>query len=107
MNLSRADVRGIVSFYHDFRSAPPGRHVLKLCRAEACQAVGALALGERLLARLGVAWGGTSTDGSLTVEPAYCLGLCACGPAALLDDKPLALLDDEVLADLVREARQA
>jgi len=107
LNLSRAEVRGVVSFYHDFRSTPPGRHVLKLCRAEACQSVGGVALADRLLARLGVAWGGTSADGSLTVEPAYCLGLCACGPAGLLDDEPLARLNDGALAELVREARQA
>ncbi len=104
LNLSKAEIRGVVSFYHDFRHAPPGRHVLKLCRAEACQSVGAASLAERFLQRMGVDWGGTTADGALTIEPAYCLGLCACGPAALLDDEPLARLDDAALAALAREA---
>jgi formate dehydrogenase subunit gamma len=106
LNLSRAEVHGIVSFYHDFRRAPPGRHVLKVCRAEACQSVGGVALAERLLGRLGIGWGGTSVDGALTVEQAYCLGLCACGPAALLDGEPLARLDDDALTDLIEGARR-
>ena len=107
LNLSRAEVHGLVSFYHDFRRSPPGRHVLKLCRAEACQSRGAVAQSERLLADLGIGWGGTTADGALTVEPAYCLGLCACGPNALLDGEPLAMLDAAGLADAVREARAA
>ena len=92
LNLSRAEVFGVISFYHDFRREPAGRHVLKLCRAEACQAMGAVPLAERLLGRLGLAWGGCTADGELTVEPTFCLGLCACAPAALLDDEPLARL---------------
>lgn len=107
LNLSRAEVHGLVSFYHDFRRSPPGRHVLKLCRAEACQSRGATVQSEQLLADLGIAWGGTTADGALTIEPTYCLGLCACGPAALLDGEPLAMLDDAALADTVREARAA
>lgn len=106
LNLSRAEVHGVVSFYHDFRRAPPGRHVLQVCRAEACQAVGAATMADRLLARLGVAWGGTTGDGSLTVEPTFCLGLCACGPAALLDGEPLARLDDARLLEATEEARR-
>jgi len=97
LNLSRAEVHGVISFYHDFRSRPAGRHVLKLCRAEACQSMGAAPLAVRLLARLGLDWGGTTADGGLTVEPVFCLGLCACAPAALLDDEPLARLDDAAL----------
>lgn len=107
LNVSRAEVHGVVSFYHDFRRAPAGRHVLKLCRAEACQSMGAAALAERLLGRLGMGWGGTSADGSLTVDATYCLGLCACAPNALLDGEPVARLDDQVLEDLVRDARAA
>lgn len=107
LNLSRAEVHGIVTFYHDFRHAPAGRHVLKVCRAEACQSVGAAPLAERLLARLGLEWGGTTKDGSLTIEAAYCLGLCACGPSALLDDEPLARLDDAALVALTEEASRA
>jgi len=107
LNLSRAEVHGVVSFYHDFRAAPPGRHLLKLCRAEACQSMGADALSGGLLGRLGVEWGGTTADGSLTVEPAFCLGLCACAPAALLDGEPVGRLDDAALDALAREARRA
>lgn len=93
LNLSRAEVHGTVSFYHDFRRHPPGRHVLKLCRAEACQSVGAVALAEHAKASLGVDWHGTTADGAVTLEPVFCLGLCACGPAALIDGEPMAFLD--------------
>jgi len=106
LNVSRAEVHGVISFYHDFRRTPPGRHVLKVCRAEACQSVGAVAMADRLLARLRVEWGGTTRDGSLTIEPTFCLGLCACGPAALLDGEPLARLDDAVLHGITEEARR-
>lgn len=106
LNVSRAEVHGVISFYHNFRRAAPGRHVLKVCRAEACQSVGAAAMADRLLARLGVEWGGTTRDGSLTVEPTFCLGLCACGPAALLDGEPLARLDDAGLLEVTEEARR-
>ena len=97
MNLSRAEVHGVVTFYHDFRHEPAGRHVLKLCRAEACQAVGAVALAAYAKQRLGVDWHGTTPDGRITLEPVFCLGLCACGPAALIDDEPVALLDTDAL----------
>jgi formate dehydrogenase subunit gamma len=93
LNLSRAEVHGVVSFYHDFRHAPPGRHVLKLCRAEACQSLGANAVAAHLRSRLDVDWHGTTRDGAVTLEPVFCLGLCAIGPAALLNGKPLARLD--------------
>jgi formate dehydrogenase subunit gamma len=93
LNLTRAEVHGIVSFYHDFRSRPPGRHVLKLCRAEACQSLGADALAAHVRTWLNVDWHGTTRDGAVTLEPVFCLGLCAVGPSALLDDKPLARLD--------------
>jgi formate dehydrogenase subunit gamma len=76
LNRSRAEIHGVVTFYHDFRHAPAGRHVLKLCRAEACQAAGADALTARAEARLGIAMGTTAADGSVTLEPVYCLGLC-------------------------------
>jgi formate dehydrogenase subunit gamma len=105
LNISRAEVRGVISFYHDFHREPVGRHVLKICRAEACQSVGAVGVARRLLDRLGVEWGETSVDGSLTIEGVYCLGLCACGPAAMLDDQPLARLDDSGMDELVRLVR--
>ena len=87
LNLSRAEVHGVVSFYHDFRGTPAGRHVVKICRAEACQSVGGVAAAEAALARLGVGWHGTTADGGVTVEPVFCLGLCACGPAAMIDGR--------------------
>lgn len=93
LNLSRAEVHGIVTFYHEFRREPPGRHVLRLCRAEACQAVGGDEVAEAVKHRLGVDWHGTTADGAVTLEPVFCLGLCAIGPAALLDETPLARLD--------------
>jgi formate dehydrogenase subunit gamma len=105
LNLSRAEVHGTASFYHDFRHAPAGRHVLKLCRAEACQASGAAALHARAKGALGVDWHGTTADGSLTLEPVFCLGLCACGPAALLDDEPIGRLDEARLDSLLHDAR--
>ncbi len=106
LNLSRAEVHGVISFYHDFRRAPPGRHVLKLCRAESCQSNGGVELADRLLTRLGLDWGGTTADRSLTVEAVYCLGLCACSPAALLDGEPVARLDDAKLETMAAEARR-
>ncbi|HWZ60154.1 MAG TPA: formate dehydrogenase subunit gamma [Gemmatimonadaceae bacterium] len=87
LNLSRAEVHGVVSFYHEFRDTPAGRHTLKICRAESCQAVGAEALVSEATSRAGIALGGTSADGQLTVEPIYCLGLCALSPAIMVDDQ--------------------
>jgi formate dehydrogenase subunit gamma len=105
LNLSRAEVHGVVTFYHDFRHEPAGRHILKLCRGEACQSMGSEALAQSLLAKLGVDWRGTTRDGELTVEPVYCLGLCASSPSALLDDEPLARLNTVNLAEAIDEAR--
>jgi formate dehydrogenase subunit gamma len=103
LNLTRADVHGIVTFYHDFRREPAGRHVLKLCRAEACQALGGERLAAHGQARLGIAWGGTTADGAVTLEPVFCLGLCASGPAALLDGRPVGRLDTARLDRLLDE----
>lgn len=85
LNLSRAEVHGVMTFYHDFRSAPPGRHVVKLCQAEACQSMGADALAAHARTRLQTEFHHTSTDGSVTLEPVYCLGNCACSPALTID----------------------
>jgi formate dehydrogenase subunit gamma len=93
LNISRAEVHGIVTFYHEFRRDVPGRHVLHLCRAEACQAVGADALAAHMRSALAVDWHGTSADGAVTLEPVFCLGLCATGPSALLDGKPIGRLN--------------
>jgi len=103
LNLSRAEVHGVVSFYHDFRTSPAGSHVVRLCRAEACQAVGAAELAERVLGRLGIGWNGTTADGAVTVQPVYCLGLCACGPAGMVDGRLLARLDPARLKAVLTE----
>lgn len=103
LNMSRTEVRGVVSFYEDFRDKPPGRHVLKLCRAEACQSMGGDALAAAAEAKLG-AHDGDGGDGAVTVEPVYCLGLCACAPAAELDGKPLGRLDRKRLERLLEGA---
>ena len=105
LNLSRAEVHGVMTFYHDFREEPAGRHVIKLCRAEACQSAGADAIANRLQQLLGISFNQTSMDGSVTLEPVYCLGLCACAPAALVDGEPVGRLDEEALADIVAEVR--
>jgi len=111
LNLSRAEVHGVVSYYHDFHTAPQGRHVVKLCRAEACQAVGAQALYDHICASEGIGTGGTTTDGALTVEAAYCLGNCALGPAALVDGRLVARLTreriDAIAAGVRADAPQA
>lgn len=86
LNLSRAEVLGTVSFYHDFRRSPPGRHVLRVCRAEACQAVGGAALEAHIADKLGCGYHETSTSG-VTLEPVYCLGNCACAPSVMIDGR--------------------
>jgi len=98
-NLSRAEVTGVVSFYKDFRTAPPGRHVVKLCRAEACQAMGCERVVAELEERLGTAMDGTSPNREVTIETVYCLGNCALSPAALVDGKLLGRVDAESLCE--------
>jgi formate dehydrogenase subunit gamma len=104
LNLSRAEVHGVVTFYHDFRTAPAGRHVLKVCQAEACRAMGGVEQATGLLAQLGLRPGETTADGRLTIEPVYCLGLCATAPAAMLDGEPHGRLDAGALAVLAAAA---
>jgi len=106
LNLSRAEVHGVFTFYHDFRHKPAGRHVLKLCRAEACQAVGGDALAARAEAKLGVSLGNTTPDDRVTLEPIYCLGLCATAPSAMLDGRLIGRLDQRRLDALVAEAQR-
>ncbi|HEX5933389.1 MAG TPA: formate dehydrogenase subunit gamma [Pseudorhizobium sp.] len=106
LNLSRAEVHGVVTFYHDFRHAPAGRHVLKLCRAEACQSMGADDVADHARRLLGIDFHQTTLDGSVTLEPVYCLGLCACAPAAMLDGQVHGRVDEHCLTDLVAEARR-
>lgn len=104
LNITKAEVHGVVSFYHDFRNAPAGRHVVKICRAEACQSVGGTALAEATLAKLGLDWHGTTANGAVTIEPVYCLGLCACAPAAMVDDKVIGRLDSTRMDKILKEA---
>ena len=85
LNLTRAEVHGVLSFYHDFRHEPPGRNVVRVCRAESCQAMGGVALAEHVKHRLGCEFGATSSDGAFTLEPVYCLGNCACSPALVIN----------------------
>lgn len=106
LNLTRAEVHGALSFYPDFRSEAPARHVVKLCQAEACQARGGRAVTAELEARLGATIGAATPDGQVSLEPVYCLGLCASGPAALVDGRPVARLDRSGLARLVSELSQ-
>ena len=107
LNLSRAEVHGVISFYHDFRHAPPGRHVLRICRAESCQAMGCDALIEHVEKRAGVRLGETTPDGSLTVEQVFCLGNCALSPAVLLDGEPYGRVSPNVADFLIDSSRRA
>ncbi len=86
LNLSKAEVHGVISFYHDFRTTPPGRHTVKICRSESCQAMGGNALIDHVKKRLDVDFHGTTADGRYTLEPVYCLGNCACSPALMVDN---------------------
>lgn len=108
LNLSRAEVHGVISFYPDFRSTPPGRHVLQICRAEACQARGSAALEAYAKAALGVDYHQTTPDGAISLAPVYCLGNCACGPNLRVGDELLGRVDtarlDALLAELRKEA---
>ena len=106
LNLSRAEVHGVFTFYHDFRHQPAGRRVLKLCRAEACQAAGGDALAARAEAKLGIAMGHTTADERVTLEPIYCLGLCATAPSAMLDGRVVGRLDEARIDALVAEAQR-
>ena len=105
LNLTRAEVHGVVTFYHDFRRTPAGRHTLSLCRAEACQSAGGEALAVQAEAELGVASGETTADGKTTLGAVYCLGLCALAPAAMIDGRPVGRLDSERLDAIMNEAR--
>lgn len=106
LNLSRAEVQGVMDFYHDFRTTPPGRHTVHICRAEACQAMGARELERHAKTSLGVDWGGTTADGLITLEPVYCLGNCACSPSVRVDDDFHARVDPEYFDEMVSKLRE-
>lgn len=101
LNLSRAEVHGVITFFHDFRLEPGGRHRLAVCRAEACQAVGARALEAAAERQLGVGRGETTADGAWTLDAVYCLGNCACGPSVRIDDAVHGRVDGARLAELI------
>ena len=105
LNLSRAEVHGVVTFYHDYRNHPAGRHVLKLCRAEACQSMGGDAIAAKMQQLLGIGFHETTKDGAVTLEPVYCLGLCACAPSAMLDGEVIGRLDAEKIEEIAAEVR--
>ena len=105
LNLSRAEVHGVVTFYHDYRNHPAGRHVLKLCRAEACQSMGGDAMAAKMQQLLGIGFHETTADGAVTLEPVYCLGLCACAPSAMLDGEVIGRLDADKVEEIAAEVR--
>jgi len=106
LSLSRAEVHGVFTFYHDFRKEPAGCHVLKLCRSEACQAAGGDTLAAHAAAKLGIASGYTTADNRVTLEPIYCLGLCATAPSAMLDGRVVGRLNEARIDALVAEAQR-
>jgi formate dehydrogenase subunit gamma len=106
LNISEAEVHGVISFYHDFRHEPAGRHMLKMCRAESCQSMGCERMIRHVEDRLGVKLGETTTDGAFTVEPVYCLGNCALSPAVMLDGKLYGRVSSEVADFLIDSAQR-
>jgi formate dehydrogenase subunit gamma len=106
LNISRAEVHGVVTFYADFRITPPARHELKLCRAEACQSMGGTRLEAHAKSRLGIGFGEATADGRVCLEPVYCLGLCSVAPSAMLDGRVVGRLDEMKLDALIAEVER-
>ncbi len=106
LNLSRAEVHGVISFYSHFRTTPPGKHILQICRAESCQAMGSAALEQHAKAVLGIDYHQTTADGAITLEPVYCLGNCACSPSIRIGDEVQGRLDNAQLDELLTDLRQ-
>ena len=104
LNVSKAEVHGVVTFYHDFRTTPPPRHVLKICRAEACQASGGDGVADHACRKLGVKFGEQTSDGRVSLEAVYCLGLCSAAPSAMYDGRLVGRLDRAKVDALVAEA---
>lgn len=102
LNLSRAEVHGVVTFYHFFRTKPAGKHTLYVCRAEACQSMGARALEEHAQRKLGIEFHGTTADGRFSLEPVYCLGNCACSPAVMIDETVYGRVTAERLDEILK-----
>jgi formate dehydrogenase subunit gamma len=106
LNISHAEVHGVISFYHDFRRAPVGTHVLQICRAESCQSMGCNSLIAHVERNLGVKLGETTADGNITLRPVYCLGNCALSPAVMLDGQPYGRVSAAVADSLIENARR-
>ncbi len=104
LNLSRAEVHGCISFYHYFRDTPPGKHTIHLCRAESCQAMGSKALEAHVKSRLGIDYHETTKDGAFSLEPVYCLGLCACSPSMQIDEAVYGRVSLESFDAAIKEA---
>lgn len=105
LNVSRAEVHGVVTFYHDFKREPAGRHVVKVCRAEACQSMGGEELAGLIQRMLKVSFGGTTADGAITLEAVYCLGNCALSPAVMVDGRLVGRVDKAKFEKIVAECR--
>ena len=103
LSLSVAEVHGVVTFYHHFRRHPVGKHILQICRAESCQAMGSEKLEKDIKTALGIDYHETTKDGALTLLPVYCLGNCACSPAVMLDDEVYGRMSADKVAELVAE----
>jgi formate dehydrogenase subunit gamma len=103
LNLSRAEVHGVVSFYHDFRTEPPGEHIIKICVSESCQAMGSRELTSQAEEKLGIKIKETTNDGQVTLEPVYCLGNCACSPAIMIDERVYGRVDASKLDGLIEK----
>ncbi|MBI3899333.1 MAG: formate dehydrogenase subunit gamma [Gammaproteobacteria bacterium] len=106
LNLSRAEVHGVITFYHHFRSSSPGKHVVRICRAEACQSMGAERLIEHVQTSLKTEMHETSADGRFTIEPVYCLGNCACSPAVMIDDQLHGRVDANKFDDILKNLKE-
>jgi len=107
LGLSRAEVHGVISFYHDLRTEPAGRHILKVCQAESCQATGGRALTQHIEDVVGCELGHTTADGAITLEAVYCLGLCAASPAVMIDERPIARVTTARIDRVIDDARTA
>lgn len=107
INLSRAEVHGVISFYHYFRETPPGKHTIHLCRAESCQAMGAKSLESHVKQKLGIDYHETTQDGAFSLEPVYCLGLCACSPSMQIDEEVYGKVTAESFDAAIKEAGAA
>lgn len=106
MNLTRAEVHGVVTFYHDFRSHPPGRHIVKICQAESCQAAGSAALTAFAKKRMGIEFHQTTADKACSLEPVYCLGNCALSPSVMVDKEVFGRVTEDRFDEILAEARQ-